>query len=149
MKTNASSKTIMKAVENVSSTKYKGNVVFRKSPFNLTKNVKNFTVRTIDSNGLHLAKANWNVHQDIMNEIFRLEQDENIYVDTIYGRQYNKIVHSPAVEKQEPVLTDILSKRTYTKRTMSERNDIKKEKTLSQFLKTLKYIIKHPELISK
>lgn len=98
MKTNASSKTIVTAVENVSNALYDGNVIFRKYPERITKNVLRFTLRTKDANkkgsmvtksGQRQPKANWQVHQDVMDEIFKLSSKSNIYVDTIYGRQFN------------------------------------------------------------
>lgn len=99
MKTNASPKTIVQAVEAISKRKYDGNVVLRRSPEKMTKNVCRFTLKTLHADkpgslttkqGIKQTKANWEVHQDVMYEILRLDPRPHIYVDTIYGREYNK-----------------------------------------------------------
>lgn len=111
MKTNANAKIVIKAVENVSANMYDNNVIFRKYPEKLTKNVIRFTLRTKDATkagslitkaGLRQPKANWEVHQNVMNEIFALNPRPNIYVDTIFGRQFNE---NPVMEEQtEPII---------------------------------------------
>ena len=99
MKTNASPKTVVQAVEAVSKRKYDGNVVLRRSPEKMTKNVSRFTLKTLHADkpgslttkqGIKQTKADWQVHQDVMHEILRLDPRPHIYVDTIYGREYNK-----------------------------------------------------------
>jgi hypothetical protein len=99
MKTNASPKTIVQAVEAVSKRNYEGNVVLRRTPEKMTKNVSRFTLKTLHADkpgslttkqGIKQTKANWQVHQDVMYEILRLDPRPHIYVDTIYGREYNK-----------------------------------------------------------
>lgn len=160
MKTNALPKTIVKAVENVSASKYDNNVVFRKYPEKLTKNVSRFTLRTIDAkkigsmqnkDGMRQPKANWDVHQDVMNEIFKLDPRPNIFVDTIYGRQHN--ANPQTVLDDEPVLveeeTPARTKRKYTKRATSAKpgRKPKGDKTMKQFLSAFKYLVAHPELM--
>jgi hypothetical protein len=98
MKTNANPENVIKAVKTVSKNLYGGNVIFRKEPYNITKNVVNFTLKTKDankpgsittSNGQKHPKANWEVHLNVAKEIFRLEPKANIYIDTIAGRLHN------------------------------------------------------------
>lgn len=99
MKTNASPKTVLQAVDNISKRNYEGNLVLRRSPEKMTKNVSRFTLKTLHADkpgslttkqGIKQTKANWQVHQDVMYEILRLDPRPHIYVDTIYGREYNK-----------------------------------------------------------
>lgn len=155
MKTNAMPKIIVKAVENVSASKYENNVIFRKYPEKLTKNVYRFTLRTIDATkvgsmetktGQRQPKANWDVHQDIMDEIFKLDPRPNIYVDTLYGRQHNPnpVYSTEQVTEQDDVLSNDQprTKRKYTKRALP-----KMDKSVSKLIQTLKYVVEHPELI--
>lgn len=132
MKTNASTETITKAVENISTKLYGGNVMFRKEPQHITKNVTRFTLKTKDAekpgsivtkNGQKHPKANWEVHLAVAKEIFRLEPKANIYIDTIAGRLYNDNV--PA---ETPQVEDV---------------DTKK------FVKALKYVLDHREMLEK
>lgn len=132
MKTNASSETVKKAVEIVSKA-YDDNVIFRKEPQNITKNVIRFTLKTKDAeksgsivtkNGQKHPKANWQVHLDVVKEIFKLEPKQNIYVDTIAGRLYNDNI---------PV------KETPKTKEVSEK----------KFIKALKYVLDHRELLEK
>lgn len=99
MKTNASPKTVIQAVDAISKRNYEGNLVLRKSPEKMTKNVNRFTLKTLNvdkpgslttKQGIKQTKANWQAHQDVMHEILRLDPRPHIYVDTIYGREYNK-----------------------------------------------------------
>lgn len=99
MKTNASPKTIVQAVDTVSKRHFDGNVVLRKAPEKMTKNVSRFTLKTLNADkpgslttkqGIKQTKADWSAHQEVMYEILRLDPRPHIYVDTIYGREYNK-----------------------------------------------------------
>lgn len=134
MKTNAKAETIEKAVKTVSKEKYEGNVIFRKEPEKITKNVLRFTLKTKDANkigsleiaGRKQPKANWQVHTDVIQEIFKLEPKANIYVDTIAGRLYNSNI---VEEKKEKEKVTSGSKK--------------------QFMKSLKYILDHKEMLEK
>lgn len=112
MKTNATPKSVVRAVETVSAEKYENNVIFRKYPQRLTKNVIRFTLRTKDANkpgslitaaGLKQPKVNWDVHQDVVNEIFKLNPKANIYVDTTQGRFFNEVAISDVENQFEEV----------------------------------------------
>lgn len=131
MKTNASIETITKAVKTVSKDKYEGNVVFRTKPHNVTKNVVRFTLRTKDAEGLGSIltkngqkhpKANWQVHLDIAEEIFRLEPKNNIYIDTIAGRLYDKNIP--------------------TKELVTSSSE-------SKFIESLRYVLDNKEMLEK
>jgi hypothetical protein len=133
MKTNASIETITKAVETVSAKLYDGNVIFRKEPQHITKNVVRFTLKTKDaekpgsietSNGQKHPKANWQVHLDVAKAIFKIENKANIYIDTIAGRMYNDDI--PNGKKQ-----------------LAESEDIK-----AKFVESLKFVFDHKELLS-
>lgn len=158
MKTNASSENVIKAVKTVSSNLYEGNVIFRKEPEHLTKNVIRFTLKTkdsnkpgsMDNNGMKQPKANWQVHQDVVKEIFKLESKPNIYVDTLMGRLYN----------ENPSTEDVKTERELksSERESSIRGKLKGEKKLSkkqqkvqlnQFLRALKYVFEHKELLEQ
>jgi len=95
MKTNAKLDTIQKAVHEVSTEKYEGNVILRSKPDRVTKNVNRFTIKTknrvgsgslVSKDGKPLPRANADVHLDVIAKIFELEPKENIYVDTTQGR---------------------------------------------------------------
>lgn len=113
MKTNAPIKSIIKAVETVSSEKFNGNVVFMNKPKDVTKYVRRFTLRTKDVNGpgsmvtkagQKQPKASWDVQQAVMNEILKLNPDPSIYVDTVYGRKFasgETTVEAATPDKQE------------------------------------------------
>lgn len=153
MKTNASHKTIIKAVENVSKQKYENNLVFRTMPEKVTKNVTRFTLKTLKANkpgsltnklGVTMTKANWNAYQDVMYEILRLDPKSNIYVDTIYGRQHSTIVE-PESEHRE--------KRKYTRRENSNSPGRPRKldgtlipKKVMNMIEALKYIVQHPSI---
>lgn len=132
MKTNANIETITKAVEIVSSKLYDGNVMFRKEPQHITKNVVRFTLKTKDrekagsiitKDGQKHPKANWEVHLAVAKEIFKLEPKPSIYIDTIAGRLYNDSIPVEAPSVEEP--------------------DTKK------FRKALKYVLDHREMLEK
>lgn len=154
MKTNANPKTIVKAVENVSAM-YGKNIVFRKSPEKLTKNVIRFTLRTKDSskpgssklNGHMQPKANWEVHEKLIAEIFKLDPRASVYIDSIKGRHYNP---NP-VAVAEPVAR---VKRKYTKRNIrkymgrgTRRYTRKGDEKVLNMVHALQYIIAHPKLL--
>lgn len=98
MKTNASTRSIIKAVETVSNEKFNGNVVFMNKPKDITKYVRRFTLRTKDVNGpgsmvtkagQRQPKASWEVQLAVMEEILKTNPDPSIYVDTVYGRKFS------------------------------------------------------------
>lgn len=135
MKTNANVDNVIKAVNTVSESKYSGNVIFRKEPQHITKNVVRFTLKTKDAeqagsivtkNGQKHPKANWQVHMDVIKELFKLEPKAHIYVDTIAGRLYNDNIPE---EKVETVDSD--------------------GKTKDKFLKALKFVFDHKELLEQ
>jgi hypothetical protein len=173
MKTNASSQIIAQAVDNVSKRLYDGNIVFRKTPEKMTKNVRRFTVKTLDANkkgslvtkdGVKQTKADWNVHQDIMNEILRLDPRPHIYVDTIYGRQHNKSsltltnveanekvdvpveVETQAEEKQ----TGSRKKKAKMKVNRTERagNQNGQNASVMKMVQAIKYILQNPQVLN-
>lgn len=142
MKTNASVDTVKKAVEKVSKNLYEGNVIFRREPQHITKNVVRFTLKTKDAEGLGSLvtkngqkhpKANWQVHLDVIKEIFKLEPKSNIYVDSIAGRLY-----SDNVPQEEEKVEDIP-----TEQVKEEDKETKK------FLKALKYVLDHKNVLEK
>jgi transcription termination factor NusB len=129
MKTNANPENVIKAVKNVSKNLYGGNVIFRKEPHNITKNVVSFTLKTKNadkagsittSNGQKHPKANWEVHLNVAKEIFKLEPKSNIYIDTIAGR-----LHNDSIPVEETVTTDA------------------KEK----FIESLRYVLENKEML--
>lgn len=158
MKTNATPKSVVRAVEAVSAEKYENNVIFRKYPERLTKNVIRFTLRTKDANkpgslvtaaGLKQPKVNWDVHQDVVNEIFKLNPKANIYVDTTQGRFFNEVAISDVENQSEEVSNEqeeetnssesstgssnntpeVRTKRKYTRRApLAQKGTIKKRK---------------------
>lgn len=114
MKTNAKLETVEKAVKTVSKNLYGNNVLFRKEPHSITKNVIGFTLRTKDAekagsiitkNGQKHPKANWDVHMNVIKEIFRLEDKSSTYVDTIAGRIYSDNIPEQKVTAAVPVVT--------------------------------------------
>lgn len=146
MRTNAQPKTILQAVENVSS-KYHHNVIFRKTPEKLTKNVVRFTLKTkdrekagslISADGRMQAKANADVYKDVMAEIFKLEKKPDVFVDGHYPDQKTRT---------EIIETFVDHSRGRIKRKYTHN----KEKGLLRLSKLItkvqEYIISHPELI--
>lgn len=110
MKTNASPESIIKAVKTVSKNLYGGNVVFRAEPHNITKNVVSFTLKTKNAdkpgsiklkNGQKHPKANWDVHLNVIKEVFKLEDKSSIYFDTIAGRIYNDNIPEEKVKEEK------------------------------------------------
>lgn len=90
MKTNANLKTVVQAVENVSANKYQGNVIFRKRPEWYGKNILRFTLKTkdkdqpgslVNSYGMKQPKASKDVYNDVVREIFELQNSPNIFVE--------------------------------------------------------------------
>jgi len=177
MKTNASSRTVVKAVENVSATLYDGNVIFRKYPERYTKNVIRFTLRTKDAtkagsivtkSGQRQPKTSWEVHQKVMDEIFKLSPKDNIYVDTLYGRQFNTNPQANNVEVEEEEMEVQLQQKTAVEPTTSPRKYIpvstfkhspivetkrkiytKKsgKPNISKIIEVIKYAFEHPEVL--
>lgn len=179
MKTNASPRSVIKAVENVSAAKYDNNVIFMKYPEKITKHVCRFILRTKDSKkpgsmttkaGQVIPKVTWEVQQDVLEEILRLNPSPHIYVDTIYGRKFNENANSSAIvesleknstqndEKNEELLQGVQTAQVRKKRKYTFRNGRKSAKkgkstkpangNQAKFLiKALKYISKHPELL--
>lgn len=104
MKTNASPKSVIKAVETVSATQFNNNVVFMNYPKKITKYVCRFTLRTKDVNGpgsmitkagQKQPKANLDVQLAVMEEILRINPYPNIYVDTVLGRKFSNGQNDP------------------------------------------------------
>lgn len=167
MKTNASPKTIIQAVETISKRNYEGNVVFRKTPEKMTKNVCRFTLKTLDVNkpgslvtkqGVKQTKADWNVHQDVMLEILRLDPRPHIYVDTVYGRQYNKSpqpieVHAENVEVNQEETNKETKKRKYTKRNAHQLENAETQDNptaaVANIIQAIKYIMQHPNVLNE
>jgi len=159
MKTNASLKTIIQAVETVSKRDYNGNVVLRKTPEKMTKNVSRFTLKTLDADkpgslitkqGVKQTKADWGVHQDVMNEILKIDPRPHIFVDTIYGRQYSK-------NSQQPVDTSSVKEpRKYRRRIQSkEHEEVDNVQTIekppvavTKLVQAIKYILQNPEILN-
>lgn len=122
MKTNASVKTIKKAIETVSKN-YDNNVILLREPENTTKHVVRFVVKVKDrekagafvlSNGVKTSKANESVQLDVIDQIFQLESKPHLYVDTHVGRIYKEDrekqketqkIETPIETKSEPVET--------------------------------------------
>jgi len=139
MKTNASIETVKKAVKKVSATLYEDNVIFRREPQHITKNVIRFTLKTKDAegpgslvtkNGQKHPKANWNVHLEVVKEIFRLEPKSHIYVDTIAGRLYPDNVLQDETPTEEETIKDT-------------------DKDTRKFLKALKFVLDNKHLLEK
>lgn len=174
MKTNANSKNVVKAVENVSKNLYDGNVLFRRYPEKLTKNVIRFTLKTKDATklgsivtkeGLKQPKASWDVHQDVMKELFKIEQKPNIYVDTMYGRQYNENAPTESPAEEVPVTVEESQESTKSKETLPKRKYRKRlhqlntrkaepakkpaNMTVKRLLSALDYVLTHKELLKK
>lgn len=179
MKTNASPRSVIKAVENVSAAKYDNNVIFMKYPEKITKHVCRFILRTKDSKkpgsmttkaGQVIPKVTWEVQQDVMEEILRLNPSPHIYVDTIYGRKFNENANSSAIvesleknseartendEKNDEALqgepvVQVRKKRKYTIRNPRKNAKSTKAATTNSgkfLIKALKYLSKHPELL--
>ena len=168
MKTNATSRTVTQAVENVSKRQFEGNLVFRSTPEKLTKNVIRFTIKTLRADkpgsltnklGVTMAKANWEAHQAVMYEILKLDARPHIYVDTVYGRQYSSF--APQVQPvQEPVLQHAGDKddedehittrvkRKYTKRNQNPLSDIETNLDVMNIVNAIRYILTNPTILS-
>lgn len=167
MKTNANPKTIAKAVEIVSKTKYDRNVSFRKEPEMLTKNVVRFTLRVLDKNGKGAMmmdgklqpKANQQVYFDVAQEIFRLEGKRGIWCDhTTFGR-----LNSEQVITDEGTITVAVPEETesseHTETPTKKEKQPKAKKEAKQepsrvlnaheLLDIAAWIAKHPEQYEK
>lgn len=157
MKTNVEPKTIVKAVKNVSAAKYNNNVIFRRYPEFMTKNVVRFTVKTKDANkpgsmvmkdGKKLPKANSEVHKHIMEEIFKLDAKPNVYVDLIEEGNTHR-VYNPNPSESTVKVTETAPerlKRKYNKRAGQLLSTGKKG--VNQLMNALNYVLKHPELMN-
>lgn len=178
MKTNASPKTVVQAVENVSKRLYEGNVVFRKTPEKMTKNVVRFTVKTLDANkkgslvtkqGVKQTKADWNVHQDIMREVLRLDPRPHIYVDTVYGREHNKMGQHVTVSNLDPTEKNQLEavesvqetqdsaekqdsntrKRNGKRKTKAQQTTSNSDEQVLNIVRAIKMIIQNPSILNE
>lgn len=153
MKTNASIKSIIKAVETVSNDQFAGNVVFMNKPKDLTKYVRRFTLRTKDVDGpgsmvtkagQKQPKASWDVQEAVMNELLRINPDPSIYVDTVYGRKFatgkTEIEASQpdqselnaeleTVEQDQPEASGQRKKRKYTRKSKQPAEKLTSRKT--------------------
>jgi hypothetical protein len=184
MKTNANSKNIIKAVE-AANAKYDNNLILSKKPKEVTKNVTRFVVKTKDrnkagsfkmSNGVMVSKLNADAQIDIIDEIFKLENDPHIYVDTHAGRIWKDdrqkqqkvekvIVGMQEVEevKVKPTLMTVAKEvapsenvqndvKVTRKRRVSKRLENKPEQRLysaEEVTKALNYILNHEEILQK
>lgn len=177
MKTNATPTTVINAVKKVSEEQFGGNVVFMNYPKRITKNVCRFTLRTknvegpgsmVTKAGQKQPKANWEVQAAVKDAILELMPYSNIYVDTIYGREFGKgeiaspdmIDASEASYNKTNEETDENNansetpreKRKYTKRTPAAGSDTGKKRGRkpnpeTKLIKALKHLMKHPELL--
>jgi hypothetical protein len=174
MRTNTTAKIITQAVKNVSKEKYEGNIILRHAPERVTKNVLRFTLKAIKADkpgaltnklGTQLAKANWDVHQDVMNEIFKLDPRPSTFVDsTIYGRQYSPTPYEMETTK-EPVEVEAgvsnesaspeqpqqRTKRKYTKRKHlngHNKNENQVPQNVLDVITAIKYILNNPSILS-
>lgn len=173
MKTNASPKTIVQAVENVSKRQYEGNIVFRRTPERMTKNVYRFTLKTLDANkkgslvtkqGVKQTKANWDAHQDVMKEILRLDPRPHIYVDTVYGREHNKSTSQHVTmsniesgEEESAVVesTKEQGDQDYSGTRKKRRSkvsgavsDVENNTKVMNIVKAIKYILQNPHVLN-
>lgn len=157
MKTNASPKTVVQAVETVSKRHFDGNVVLRRSPEKMTKNVSRFTLKTLEADkpgslvtkqGVKQTKADWSVHQEIMHEILRLDPRPHIYVDTVYGREYNKTPKplSEVVGEQQPEQTK--QRKTRKPRHASQVSNTDNSHILN-IVQAIKYILNNPAVLTE
>lgn len=152
MKTNAKLDTIQKAVHEVSTEKYEGNVILRSKPDRVTKNVNRFTIKTknragsgslVSKDGKALPRANADVHLDVIAKIFELEPKENIYVDTTQGRINIDVTDVPV--KSAPVKQ---AKRKYThtrqyklaKGLIKSKTDVKADDTNISIVKLIEML---------
>lgn len=170
MKTNASPKTIIQAVDTVSKRHFEGNLVLRKAPEKMTKNVNRFTLKTLNADkpgslttkqGIKQTKADWNAHQEVMYEILRLDPRPHIYVDTIYGREYNKNPQPIEVHAENQ---DSTTKKKHKKGTRSkpatfvapspapvaqQSQNTDNGQTIMNIVQAIKYIINNPTVLSQ
>jgi hypothetical protein len=176
MKTNANPKNITKAVEAVSARLYQGNLILSKKPKEVTKNVTRFVVKTKDrnkpgsfkmANGVMVSKLNADAQIDIIDEIFKLESDPHIYVDTHAGRIWkddrqkqlkvetviNSMEEVEEVGVKQPATTEQASKlRKPIQKVTRKREQAKVEAPLysaEQIAKALNYILNHEEIMQK
>jgi len=124
MKTNANPKTIAKAVELVSKS-YDNNVILLREPEKITKHITRFVVKVKDrnkpgsfsnKNGIKTAKANESVQLDLIDQIFKLEDKPNLFVDTHIGRIYKEdrknkfeLEKQEEVPSKEPTKTELIT----------------------------------------
>jgi hypothetical protein len=175
MKTNASPKTVVQAVEAVSKRNYEGNVVLRRTPEKMTKNVCRFTLKTLHADkpgslttkqGIKQTKADWQVHQDVMYEILRLDPRPHIYVDTIYGREYNKNpqpieVHAENQDEQattrkrrkkskrsQPAAFVSPSPQSFAAPAVTNTDNVGRQNILN-IVQAIKYIINNPSVLTE
>lgn len=173
MKTNASPKTIVQAVESVSKRLFDGNVVLRKAPEKMTKNVNRFTLKTLNADkpgslttkqGIKQTKADWSAHQEVMYEILRLDPRPHIYVDTIYGREYNKNPQSMAEVSAELHPENKTTKKKHKKGTRSKpaafvaptpvlqspnTDNVQSRQNIMNIVHAIKYIMNNPTVLTE
>jgi len=157
MKTNAKLDTIQKAVHEVSTEKYEGNVILRSKPDRVTKNVNRFTIKTknrvgsgslVSKDGKPLPRANADVHLDVIAKIFELEPKENIYVDTTQGRINIDVTDVPVKSAQVKSETVKQAKRKYThtrqyklaKGLIKSKTDVKADDTNISIVKLIEML---------
>lgn len=173
MKTNASPKTVVQAVDTVSKRHFDGNVVLRKAPEKMTKNVIRFTLKTLNAEkpgslttkqGIKQTKADWSVHQEVMHEILRSDPRPHIYVDTIYGREYNKnpkpIMEEVQAEnntgkkrqKKEKVrkhAVHVSSIPTVQSAPVANTDNVQTRQNIMNIVQAIKYIMNNPAVLTE
>lgn len=168
MKTNAKPSVIAQALKKVSTEKYAGNVIFRKEPEKLTKNVYRFTLKVKDKNKAGAMidpvtqrkqpKVDQSVYIDVMQEIFKLDPRDTIYGDhSVLGRLYNEnstdtVMVQPEieVEGEKELLTNAKAivpepKKTTKKEKLSEQTGIQSNNVLH----ALQYLLQNPNAIEQ
>jgi hypothetical protein len=160
MKTNAEPSIIAAAVKKVSLEKYAGNVVFRKEPEKLTKNVFRFTLKVKDKNkagamidpstGRKQPKVDQAVYIDVMQEIFKLDPRETIYGDhSVLGRLINENPTEAVIVQPE--------KDEVTEKALAKENKKGKKEKLSEqtgiqsnnVLNALQFLLENPQAIEQ
>jgi len=169
MVTNADEKTVLKAVNKVSKSNYGGNVVFRRLTPKSSSGVVKFTLKTVDKNadgsfktktGRTQPRASTDVYRDVREEIFKLEKDPSIFVDTIFNVNKAEAVATKklVVDKTKSIdavkeLTNGINGNGHEANGTKRRYTTSRELGFARFAKLIKkvnsYIDQHPELLEK
>jgi len=162
MKTNADPKIIAKAVETVSKNNYGGNVIFLRDPQQTTRNVTRFVVKTKDRNGpgayklsdgTKISKANLDVNLDVVDQIFKMEKRDNIYVDIQGDRiwkderaKYLKgMVEVDEVKAKEPTPSKKESRASRIVNAARKHSVKISDDSMQRLVKALKYVLEHED----